>query len=109
MKSIDYVTQSELLKVIAHPVRLMILEELSKEMKCVNEVEHLLGKVKQPNISQHLALLRHRGIVSFRREGRKRCYFLTNPQMVCDLLSLLRSEYWAEWRPGEPLAAGLGG
>ena len=89
----DYVAKSEMLRVMAHPVRLMILDELSRGTKCVTEVEQLLGTIKQPNISQHLAVLRHCGIVGFRREGKRRCYCLTNPEMVSDLLTVLSKEH----------------
>lgn len=98
--AVDYVAKSEMLRVIAHPVRLMILENLCQGMKCVTEVEQLLAEVRQPNISQHLAVLRHCGIVDFRREGKRRCYFVTNLEMISALLAILGKEY-----PPEPLAA----
>jgi len=48
----------------------MILEELVKGVKCVNDIEELL-EVRQPNISQHLAMLRHGGLVDFYQKGKK--------------------------------------
>lgn len=67
----------------------MILKELAKGMKCVNDIEDIL-EVRQPNISQHLALLRRANLVDFRRKGKKRCYFLTDPRMVRAILRALK-------------------
>jgi len=42
----------ELLKVIAHPARIKILEELVHGVKCVSDFEDALD-ISQPNVSQH--------------------------------------------------------
>jgi ArsR family transcriptional regulator len=81
----------ELLKVIAHPVRIKILEELVKGVKCVSDIEEFL-EISQPNISQHLSLLRNHGVIDFYIDGRLRCYFLVDP-IIPDLLELLRKDY----------------
>jgi len=81
----------ELLKVVAHPVRVRILEELVKGVKCVSDFEEFLA-LRQPNISQHLSLLRHFGIIDYYVDGRLRCYFLVNP-LIPDLLELLKKDY----------------
>jgi DNA-binding transcriptional ArsR family regulator len=83
--------QADLLKVIAHPIRIRILEELVKGVKCVSDFEEFL-EIRQPNISQHLTLLRHFGVVDYYMDGRLRCYFLVNP-LIPDLLELLRRDY----------------
>jgi DNA-binding transcriptional ArsR family regulator len=81
----------ELLKVIAHPVRIRILEELVKGVKCVSDFEDFL-ELRQPNISQHLALLRQSGIVDYYVDGRLRCYFLVDP-IVPDVLAVMEKDY----------------
>jgi ArsR family transcriptional regulator len=81
----------ELLKVIAHPVRVRILEELGKGVKCVSDFEEFL-EISQPNISQHLGLLRRYGIIDYYMDGRLRCYYLVDP-IVPDILELLRKDY----------------
>lgn len=81
----------ELLKVIAHPVRIKILEELLKGVKCVSDFEEFLD-ISQPNISQHLSLLRNFGIIDYYIDGRLRCYFLVDP-IIPDLLELLKKDY----------------
>jgi DNA-binding transcriptional ArsR family regulator len=89
----------DILRVIAHPVRIHILEELSKGVKCVSDFGDFL-KINQPNVSQHLALLRRHGVIDFHRDGRLRCYFLKDP-VVADLLNILKKDY-AESLPSPP-------
>jgi ArsR family transcriptional regulator len=81
----------ELLRVIAHPVRIKILEELVKGVKCVSDLTEFL-EVSQPNISQHLALLRNHGVIDYYIDGRLKCYFLVDP-IIPGLLELLRKDY----------------
>lgn len=81
----------ELLRVIAHPVRIKILEELVKGVKCVSDLTEFL-EVSQPNISQHLALLRNHRVIDYYIDGRLKCYFLVDP-IVPDLLELLKKDY----------------
>ena len=91
-------TWAGLLKVIAHPTRLMILAELMEAEKCVNDIRDLLA-VRQPNVSQHLAVLKESGLVSSRKDGVRRCYHLVNPPLIRGLLALL-SRYHPS--PGGP-------
>ncbi len=81
----------ELLKVLSHPIRIKILEELSQGVKCVSDFEDSLD-ISQPNVSQHLILLRTNGIIDFFVDGRLKCYFLKEP-FIPDLLELLKKQY----------------
>ena len=83
--------KADILKMLAHTTRLMILEELVKGVKCGNDIEELL-EVRQPNISQHLAMLRHGGLVDFYQKGKKKCYFLTRPEMIKTIVKGLRKK-----------------
>ncbi len=83
--------RAEILRVVAHPVRLMILGELVKGIKCVSDFGDFLG-IKQPNVSQHLGLLRRHGIIDYYLDGRLRCYFLRDP-LIPELLELLNRDY----------------
>ena len=80
-----------LLKTIAHPVRIRILEELTKGVKCVSDFRDFLD-ISQPNVSQHLSLLRTHGIIDFYIDGRLKCYFLVDP-IIPDILGILKKEY----------------
>ena len=81
---------AEYLKVLAHPVRLAIIDALREGTCCVNDVSELL-RIPQPNISQHLAILRKEGIVDYSEDGKRRCYFLCTPELVIPLFSFLES------------------
>lgn len=81
----------ELLKLLGHPLRVEILEQLENGVKCVSDLEDFL-ETSQPNISQHLGILRRAGIIDYYMDGRLRCYFLVDP-IVPELLRLLRKEY----------------
>ena len=81
----------EVLKTIAHPVRIKILAELVKGVKCVSDLEEFL-EISQPNVSQHLSLLRRYGVIDYFIDGRLRCYFLKDA-MVPDLIEIINKEY----------------
>ena len=78
---------SSLLSVVAHPIRLMILESLLTGVKCVKDLNELIP-VSQPNLSQHIAALRGAGLVEFESRGPMRCYYLIRPSLVEHLLAL---------------------
>ena len=80
---------AELLKALGHPTRLMIVEELLMGEKCVNDITELLN-VRQPNISQHLYILKASNIVNYKREGKRKCYFLQKPELIKNLARILR-------------------
>jgi len=81
-----------LLRIVAHPIRLMILDELAAGMKCVNHIGEIL-EVPQPNVSQHLAVLKDSGLVTCHKDGTARCYHLAKPGIAKDLFSMLRKDY----------------
>jgi DNA-binding transcriptional ArsR family regulator len=81
-----YVLHAQILKCLAQPRRLMILDYLHAGEKSVGELADLLG-LPQPNVSQHLAALRARDIVATRREGNTIFYSLVDHRIVraCDI------------------------
>ncbi|HCW92513.1 MAG TPA: ArsR family transcriptional regulator [Flexistipes sinusarabici] len=82
---------AEILKALAHPTRLQIVMELQGEgTKCVTDIQDILP-VSQVNISQHLTVLRNAGIVNFTRDGSQRCYYITRPDFIKGIISLLEN------------------
>ncbi len=81
----------DIFKIIAHPVRIKILEDLTQAVKCVSDFEESLD-ISQPNVSQHLKLLRSHNIVDYFVDGRLKCYFLKEP-IIPDLLDLIKKRY----------------
>jgi ArsR family transcriptional regulator len=84
----DRTVQAEYLKALAHPTRIMIMELLEKEGRCVTNIGEKLN-LKQSNISQHLGILRSRGILSLRREGGHSIYCIRDKRAL-KILGMLR-------------------
>lgn len=60
--------QSQLLRIVAHPVRLQILSIVARQEACVCHLEAVLHR-PQPYVSKQLAVLRDAGLVADRRDG----------------------------------------
>jgi DNA-binding transcriptional ArsR family regulator len=73
--------QAEILKTLASPRRLDILHRLAEGPCEVGRLAEELG-VAQPNVSQHLAVLRGAGLVEAERDGREVRYRLTDPEVM---------------------------
>jgi ArsR family transcriptional regulator len=73
--------RAEILKALAHPIRVLLLDALSKGDRCVNDLNEL-ADVDQSTISRHLAQLKKAGIVSERKEGVKVMHHLACPCML---------------------------
>jgi ArsR family transcriptional regulator len=84
MYGLDYSDIAEIFKVLGHPVRLRIIDELSESDKTVSQLQHLIG-VSQALLSQHLTVLRHSKIIKSIRKGNTVYYSITNPVVVAIL------------------------
>ena len=58
----------EVFKALADPTRLKILECIEKGEKCICEIIPYTGK-SQPNVSQHLKVMKYAGIINERKNG----------------------------------------
>ena len=76
-----YEIHAEVCKVFSSPTRLEILNLLGDKELSVTE---LVGKTKlsQANISQHLSIMKSKGIVVSNRKGKNIYYKLTNPKII---------------------------
>jgi ArsR family transcriptional regulator len=72
---------AEFFKALSHPVRLKIISILIEGKQCVKNLGELLN-MSQPSVSQHLSILRSRGIVGWRREGSIICYFIKDERVI---------------------------
>ncbi|NLH71804.1 MAG: winged helix-turn-helix transcriptional regulator [Verrucomicrobia bacterium] len=73
-----YKAQARVLKALAHPSRLLIVDELSRGERCVCELAELVG-AEMPTVSRHLALLREAGILDDEKRGVQVFYRLRTP------------------------------
>ena len=60
----------DIFKALADPTRLTILECIKNNEKCICEIIPITGK-SQPNVSQHLNVLRKAGLIEEHKEGTK--------------------------------------
>ena len=72
---------SEIFKILAHPDRIRIIEELRNIEKDVNTLVEQLD-LPGSRVSQHLSLMRAHRIVEERRDGRRHVYRLAQPEMA---------------------------
>jgi DNA-binding transcriptional ArsR family regulator len=67
--------RAKILKALAHPTRLFIVEELANGEKCVCELQEMIG-ADMSTVSKHLALMKGAGIVQDDRRGAQVFYTL---------------------------------
>lgn len=70
--------QARILKALAHPSRLFVVEELSRGERCVCELTEMIGS-DISTVSKHLAVLRSAGIVGDEKRGAQVYYRLEMP------------------------------
>ena len=80
--------KADFFRALAHPIRIRILETLGEGEHSVQEIQQALA-LEQPIVSQQLAVLRSRNIVSPRKVGTTVRYALSDP-LVTRLLAVAR-------------------
>lgn len=72
---------SEVLKAVAHPIRLQIVELLEDGEMCVGDIVDAVGG-KQAITSQQLNMMKDKGVLNSRREGAKVFYRIENRNVI---------------------------
>jgi DNA-binding transcriptional ArsR family regulator len=80
--------KAEFFRALAHPVRIRLLELLAGGERSVQDLQQALG-LEQPVVSQHLAVLRGKNIVTTRKVGTTVNYALGDP-LITELLRTAR-------------------
>jgi len=83
----EYIKKSDILKAIAHPVRLCIVRGLINNQCNVTKIQDCL-KLPQSTVSQHLGKLKAAGIIEGERNGLEICYKVVN-QQVKDIVAIM--------------------
>ncbi|MBI5159382.1 winged helix-turn-helix transcriptional regulator [Candidatus Micrarchaeota archaeon] len=97
-----YVLHAQLCETLANPKRLEIIDALGGGRISVSEIMKRTG-LAQSNLSQHLALLRQRGVVRAERNGRSVRYSLAYPE-TSQACALMRRVLMKQLKEGENLA-----
>jgi DNA-binding transcriptional ArsR family regulator len=72
---------AEMLKAIAHPMRIAIVSYLDGGVKLtVTEIHERLG-IEQSTTSHHLGILKNKGVLSSKRDGKNTYYFLKHQEL----------------------------
>lgn len=74
-KKLVYEKQAEILKALAHPVRVAILDFLKDGEQCVCDIAEFVGS-ERSNVSKHLSIMVACGVLESRKEGLKVMYGL---------------------------------
>ncbi|HEX4852553.1 metalloregulator ArsR/SmtB family transcription factor [Arenimonas sp.] len=89
---------SELLKAMANPQRLRVLCLLIEREMSVGEINALVD-LSQSALSQHLAVLREKNLVSTRREAQT-VYYAVSDGLVHDIIETLHAAFCSPGRTG---------
>ncbi|MDD1649436.1 MAG: metalloregulator ArsR/SmtB family transcription factor [Methylococcaceae bacterium] len=87
----DIYLAAHCLKAMAHPLRLKILCTLGASHASVQDIVDACGTT-QSNISQHLAILRNKGILGCRKES-NRVYYYVDDKRTLQLIRLMREVF----------------
>ncbi len=80
-KRARYEMRASILKALAHPTRLFMIEQLSKKSHCVFELTEMVG-LDVSTVSKHLSILKNAGLVNIEKKGKQVFYSL---RMRCAL------------------------
>lgn len=89
-----YKLHASICHILANPKRLEIIDKLRARELSVTALAEAL-EISQASLSQHLAIMRQRGIVTTRREGLNVFYRLSNPKIIqaCELMRQVLLEH----------------
>jgi len=87
----DIMQASMAIKAIAHPLRLKVLCVLGANELSVQEIVDYVG-TSQSNISQHLAILRDKGVLATRKDANRVFYRIGDPRTL-KLVSMMRDVF----------------
>ena len=77
-QKMQYEARAKIIKAIAHPSRLFIIEELEKGERCVNDLTDMIG-ADVSTVSKHLSVLKNAGLIGDKRSGNNIFYYLRTP------------------------------
>jgi len=100
-----YEIHADICKTLGNAKRIEILNALGDRELSVSELVYVLG-ISPANVSQHLAVMRQKGILTSRREGNNIFYKVSNPKVIT-ACGLMREVLMEKFEEGQKLAKKL--
>lgn len=99
-----YALTARIMKAVAQPIRLAILDSLREGQRSVNDIAETVG-AERSNVSRHLAVLTSAGILSSRKEGLQVFYRLHTP-CILNVFGCVREVINADVKAGQRALCG---
>ncbi|MBN1507934.1 MAG: winged helix-turn-helix transcriptional regulator [Sedimentisphaerales bacterium] len=103
--SLLFERQAGIAKAVAHPLRTAVIDFLKDGERCVCDIAEHVGS-ERSNISRHLAVMVHAGVLTCRKEGLKVFYTLKTP-CIAQCLSCITRVVKQQAKDNEKLLAAL--
>ena len=103
--SLLFERQAEIAKAVAHPLRVAVIDFLKDGEKCVCDIAEHIGS-ERSNVSRHLAVMVHAGVLSCRKDGLKVFYSLRTP-CIADCLSCITAVVKCQAKDNQKLLAAM--
>jgi len=97
--------QAEIIKAVAHPLRIAILHLLKDGEQCVCDIAHHVGS-ERSNVSRHLSVMVSAGVLEHRKEGLKVIYKLKTP-CILDCFSCITACLKQQLKENEKLLSAI--
>jgi DNA-binding transcriptional ArsR family regulator len=103
--SLLFERQAGIAKAVAHPLRVAVIDFLKDGERCVCDIAEQVGS-ERSNISRHLAVMVHAGVLTCRKDGLKVFYSLKTP-CIAQCLSCITRVVKQQAKDNEKLLAAL--
>ena len=104
-KQLLFEKQGEIVKAIAHPLRIAIVDFLKDGEQCVCDIAEQIGS-ERSNVSRHLSVMVNAGVLGYRKEGLKVIYKLKTP-CILDFFSCITACLKQQAKENEKLLKSL--
>jgi len=104
-KQLLFEKQAEIVKAIAHPLRIAIVDFLKDGKQCVCDIAEHVGS-ERSNVSRHLSVMVNAGVLEYHKEGLKVIYKLKTP-CILDFFSCIKACLKLQAKENEKLLKSL--
>ena len=104
-KQLLFEKQAEIVKAIAHPLRIAVVDFIKDGPRCVCDIAKYVGS-EQSNVSRHLSVMVNAGVLGYHKEGLKVIYKLKTP-CILDFFSCITACLKQQAKENEKLLKSL--